>query len=175
MYEQQSLLTAIWTRSLTPSGHNDAQPQEQAQKAPAVKYYPIDEETARRAHEMMSMRDYPAGRATNEYRASVDKAAALVERCKAATSPYYHGKLDALLDRYARRLAQWTNDYNRNGASCPSILVSGGSNFPVKKKQAPERPRGQACGRSIQKRSRPSCTKSKPSAPAHRSGRPSRP
>ena len=32
-------------------------PQEQAQKAPAVKYYPIDEETARRAHEMMSMRD----------------------------------------------------------------------------------------------------------------------
>lgn len=57
-----------------------------------------------------------------------------MERCKAATSPYYHDKLDALLDRYARRLAQWTNDYNRNGASCPSVLVSGGSNFPVKKK-----------------------------------------
>ena len=77
---------------------------------------------------------YPENRATNEYRAAVDKAAALVERCKSATSPYYHGKLDALLDRYARRLAQWTNDYNRNGASCPSVLVSGGSNFPVKKK-----------------------------------------
>lgn len=135
MYEQQSLLTADLDEIIDATGHNDAQPQEQAQKAPAVKYYPIDEETARRAHEMMSMRDYPAGRATNEYRASVDKAAALVERCKAATSPYYHGKLDALLDRYARRLAQWTNDYNRNGASCPSILVSGGSNFPVKKKQ----------------------------------------
>ena len=135
MYEQQSLLTADLDEIIDATGHNGAQPQEQAQKAPAVKYYPIDEETARRAHEMMSMRDYPAGRATNEYRASVDKAAALVERCKAATSPYYHGKLDALLDRYARRLAQWTNDYNRNGASCPSILVSGGSNFPVKKKQ----------------------------------------
>ena len=135
MYEQQSLLTADLDEIIDATGHNDAQPQEQAQEAPAVKYYPIDEETARRAHEMMSMRDCPAGRATNEYRASVDKAAALVDRCKAATSPYYHGKLDALLDRYARRLAQWTNDYNCNGASCPSILVSGGSNFPVKKKQ----------------------------------------
>ena len=98
-------------------------------------YYPINENLARASHDMRSMSTYPDGYATREYRASVDKAAALVERCKAATSPYYHGKLDALLDRYARRLAQWTNDYNRNGASCPSILVSGGSNFPVKKKQ----------------------------------------
>ena len=67
-------------------------------------------------------------------RAAVDKAASLVERYKAATSPYYHDKLDALLDRYARRLAQWTNDYNRNGASCPSVLVCGAGNFPVRKK-----------------------------------------
>ena len=74
MYEQQSLLTADLDEIIDATGHNDAQPQEQAQEAPAVKYYPIDEETARRAHEMMSMRDYPAGRATNEYRASVDKA-----------------------------------------------------------------------------------------------------
>lgn len=68
MYEQQSLLTADLDEIIDATGHNDAQPQEQAQEAPAVKYYPIDEETARRAHEMMSMRDYPAGRATNEYR-----------------------------------------------------------------------------------------------------------
>ena len=133
MYEQQSLLTADLDEIIDATGHNDAQPQEQAQKAPAVKYYPIDEETARRAHEMMSMRDYPAGRATNEYRASVDKAAALVERCKAATSPYYHGKLDALLDRYARRLAQWTNDYNRNQASYPSQFISGAGGYNMRK------------------------------------------
>lgn len=130
MHEQLNLLNAdLDATSAEP------QPQEQADKAaPRPKYYPIDENMARRAHEMMSMRDYPENRATSEYRAAVDKAAALVDRCKAATSPYYHGKLDALLDRYARRLAQWTNDYNRNGASCPSVLVSGGSNFPVKKK-----------------------------------------
>lgn len=133
MHEQLNLLTASLDEIIDAAG--GPQHQEQANEAaPRVKYYPIDEAMARRAHEMMSMRDYPENRATNEYRAAVDKAAALVERCKAATSPYYHGKLDALLDRYARRLAQWTNDYNRNGASCPSVLVSGGSNFPVKKK-----------------------------------------
>lgn len=98
-------------------------------------YYPIDENTARLSHQMMSMSDYKEGSATAGYRAAVDEAAALVERQKQKVSPFYHEKLDALLDRYARRLAQWTNDYNRNGASCPSILVSGRANFPVRKKQ----------------------------------------
>lgn len=98
-------------------------------------YYPIDEDTARRAHEMMSFRDYQPGSATAEYRAQVDRAAALVERCKAATSPFYHDKLDALLDRYARRLAEWTNAYNRNDASCPSVMICGAGNFPVRKNQ----------------------------------------
>ena len=65
----------------------------------------------------------------------MDKAAALVEEKKQKVSPYYHEKLDALLDSYARRLAQWTDDHNRNGASCPSVLVCGAGNFPVRKKQ----------------------------------------
>ena len=135
MHEQLNLLNADLDAIINASTPGDPKPHEQPDKAaPHPQYYPIDENMARRAHEMMSMRDYPENRATNEYRAAVAKAAALVERCKAATCPYYHDKLDALLDRYARRLAQWTNDYNRNGASCPSVLVAGGSNFPVKKK-----------------------------------------
>ena len=98
-------------------------------------YYPINENTARLSHQMMSMSDYKEGSATAGYRAAVDEAAALVERQKQKVSPFYHEKLDALLDRYARRLAQWTNDHNRNGASCPSVLVCGAANFPVRKKQ----------------------------------------
>ena len=97
-------------------------------------YYPINENTARLSHQMMSMSDYKEGSATAGYRAAVDEAAALVERQKQKVSPFYHEKLDALLDRYARRLAQWTNDHNRNGASCPSVLVCGPANFPTKKK-----------------------------------------
>lgn len=100
-----------------------------------MKYYEISEETARLAHEMRSMRDYRTGSATAEYRAAVDQAAELVEAQKAKVSAFYHDKLDGLLDRYARRLAEWTNAYNRNGASCPSVLISGASNFPVKKKE----------------------------------------
>lgn len=99
-----------------------------------MKYYEIDETTARRSHEMMSMTDYREGSATAGYRAAVDEAAALVERQKKKVNPFYHEKLDGLLDRYARRLAEWTNAHNRNGASCPSVLVCGPSNFPVRQK-----------------------------------------
>lgn len=98
-------------------------------------YYPIDETTARRANDMNSMRDYRPGSATAEYRAAVDKAAALVEQRKQKVSPFYHDKLDGLLERYSRRLASYYNDYYRNEAACPSILISGGSNFPVRKKE----------------------------------------
>lgn len=100
-----------------------------------MKYYEVSEELARRSHEMMSMSDYKTGSATAEYRAAVDRAAELVEKQKKRVSPFYHEKLDALLDRYARRLAEWTDAHNRNGASCPSVLVAGFSNFPTRKKE----------------------------------------
>ena len=100
-----------------------------------MKYYEINEETARRANDVNSMRDYRHGSATEEYRAAVDKAAALVQAQTSKISPYYHDKLDALLDRYSRRLADYYNAYYRNESACPSILVCGGSNFPVRKKQ----------------------------------------
>lgn len=134
MYEQTTLLTAGLDEITGTTDHSDTQPQEQTPQPPAVRYYEINEETARRSHEMMSMTDYKPGSATAEYQAAVDKAVELLERKKKAVSPFYHDKLDALLDRYARRLAQWTNDYNRNGASCPSVLVCGPANFPTKKK-----------------------------------------
>lgn len=52
-------------------------------------YYPINENLARASHDMRSMSTYPDGYATREYRASVDKAAALVEEKKQKVSPYY--------------------------------------------------------------------------------------
>lgn len=96
-------------------------------------YYEISEETARNAHYCVHMSDYEPGSATASYRNSVNSAAHLVEQQKARTSAFYHDKLDALLDRYARRLAQWTNDYNRNQASYPSQFISGAGNFNMRK------------------------------------------
>lgn len=97
-------------------------------------YYEINEDLARRCHEMTSFFDYAPGSATAEYRAAVDAAAALTADRKRHTSPFYHSRLDSLLDSYARRLAAWTNAYNTNGASCPSVLICGPANFPTAKK-----------------------------------------
>ena len=133
MYEQIGMIDQT-LEEVSPAATETQPEQPAAEAAPAVRYYEISEETARRANDANSMRDYKPGSATAEYRATVDKAAALVESKKAKVSPYYHDKLDSLLDRYARRLAEYYNAYYRNEASCPSILISGGSNFPVNKK-----------------------------------------
>ena len=42
-----------------------------------MKYYPIDEDAARRANDMNSIYDYAAGAATREYRRAVNQAATL--------------------------------------------------------------------------------------------------
>ena len=43
-------------------------------------------------------------------------------------------RIDALVDRYARKLAENLNERNVIDARVPSILISGGGNFPVAKK-----------------------------------------
>ena len=98
-------------------------------------YYPINEDAARRAKNMNSFSDYKEGSATASYRSMVDEAAALDERQKARVDPMYHEKIDRLLDLYARKLAENMNAGFSIDARCPSILISGGSNFPVRKKE----------------------------------------
>lgn len=97
------------------------------------KYYPINEEAAKRAKDMNSFSDYQPGSATASYRAMVDEAYAAAERQKARVDPMYHDKIDALVDRYARKLAENLNERNVIDARVPSILISGGGNFPVTK------------------------------------------
>ena len=100
-----------------------------------MQYYPIDEELARRAKEMSSYSNYVPGSATAEYRRSVDEAAALAERQKRKVDPIHHERIDQLLDAYARRLAENINQGNAIAARVPSILIAGGGNFPVRKKE----------------------------------------
>lgn len=98
------------------------------------KYYEISEAAAKRAKAMNSYSDYAPGSATAGYRAMVDEAYALAEKQKAQVDPMYHDKIDALVDRYARRLAENLNERNAIDARVPSILITGGGNFPVAKK-----------------------------------------
>ena len=101
----------------------------------SVTYYPINEGAARRAKEAMSYDSYKPGSATAEYRHYVDKAAELAARQKKRVDPSFHAKIDGLLDTYARKLAANMNKGYEIAARVPSILIAGGSNFPVKKKQ----------------------------------------
>ena len=98
-------------------------------------YYPINETLARQANTMNSYYEYKAGSATAEYHAMVDEAAAIAEKQKARTDPMYHEKIDRLLDTYARRLADNFNENFEIQTRCPSILVAGRANFPVRKKE----------------------------------------
>ena len=99
-----------------------------------AKYYEINESAARIAHEANSMRDYCEGEKTASYRRYVDKAYAYGEDRK-AKYPEVAERIDYLCDLYARKLAMWYNESFRIEAMCPSFMISGGSNFPVKKKE----------------------------------------
>lgn len=139
--EQQTPATG--TGAEAPAEQPEATTAEQAEQAEqptpenrpetVPPYGSIDEETARNAHYCVHMSDYEPGSATASYRNSVNSAAHLVEQQKARVSAFYHDKLDTLLNSYARRLAQWTNDYNRNQASYPSQFIAGAGNFNMRK------------------------------------------
>ena len=106
-----------------------------------INYYPINEGTARRAKEMNSFSDYKEGSATAEYRAMVDKAAAIAGQQKSRVDPMYHEKIDHLLDTYARKLAENMNQSFAIDARVPSVMIAGPANFPVGKKEKQNRAR----------------------------------
>lgn len=98
------------------------------------KYYEINEKLAKAAHEMMSFSDYSEGSKTEEYKSSVDKAYDLADRISEA-KPKQAERAYKIAAAYARRLADNLNASSRIGTMCPSVLIAGPSNFPVKKKE----------------------------------------
>lgn len=96
-----------------------------------MKYYEIDETTASRAKEMWSFRPYVMGSTTESYKKQVDDCYALVEKLPETLKE----KGNSIADRYARRLAEWYNKQFRIEMMCPSVMISGAGNFPVRKKE----------------------------------------
>lgn len=96
-----------------------------------IKYYEINETAARQARECWSFRDYQHGSKTAEYKARVDECYSLVDKLPDDLKE----KGATMADRYARRLAEWYNKQFRIEMMCPSVMISGGSNFPVRKKE----------------------------------------
>ena len=116
-------------KATAPQSHAAEQPET------TVTYYPINEAAAKRAKEAISYSDYKPGSATAEYRHYVDEAAEIAARQKKRVAPSFHAKIDGLLDTYARKLAANMNKGYEITARVPSILITGGSNFPVRKKE----------------------------------------
>ena len=96
-----------------------------------MKYYEIDETAARRGREQWSFSEYKDGSKTSEYRAQVDEVYKIVDELPDDLKE----KGSAMAERYARRLAEWYNKQFRIEMMCPSVMISGGSNFPVRKKE----------------------------------------
>lgn len=96
-----------------------------------MRYYPIDENAARQARQMWSFSDYKQGSKTAEYRAQVDECYSIVD----SLPDDLKERGAELADRYARKLAEWYNKQFRIELMCPSVMISGGSNFPVHKKE----------------------------------------
>lgn len=100
----------------------------------AKKYYPIDEEAAKRAQVMWSFRDYVTGTKTKEYQNLVDEAYQLADDV-AEKYPDRAESAYILADKYAKKLADNFFADSHINLRCPSMLIAGPANFPVRKKE----------------------------------------
>ena len=96
-------------------------------------YFPINEKDAAHARGMWSFTPYEPGSTTKEYRAAVDEAYDLADEA-AARNENAGVHAYAIAERYSRRLAEYYNRDISINLMCPSVMICGPANFPVKKK-----------------------------------------
>lgn len=96
----------------------------------------INEENARIAKQLSSFSDYVEGSATASYNAQCAEAAAILEKVKAkCATDEQRERAEYLYNRYCSVLADAINRDNEIGTRCPSVLICGPANFPVRKKE----------------------------------------
>ena len=98
------------------------------------KYFIINESNAKVAHNLMSFSDYADGSTTNSYRSAVDKAYDLADKV-VEQRPTEAERAYRLAERYSKKMAEYYNKDSSIGMMCPSVMISGAGNFPVKKKE----------------------------------------
>lgn len=100
--------------------------------------YAINEELAKRAKNSYSFTDYFANSATDSYNKRVslfeDTVKGLIGRCGEPT-PDQMDLINYYFDKFCKKLAFAINRENQITASCPSVMITGSSNFPVRKKE----------------------------------------
>lgn len=101
-------------------------------------YYSINESAAKTAHNMMSFNDYKEGSKTAEYKGYVDKAYELADKI-AEAKPGQAERIYSMVARYSKKMAEYINKDIHIGCMCPSVMISGAGNFPVRKKEKQNR------------------------------------
>lgn len=97
-------------------------------------FYTINERAAKMANDMMSFSDYKEGSKTAEYQSYVNKAYNLADKI-AEARPNQAERVYSMAARYSKRMAEYMNREIHIGCMCPSVMISGAGNFPVKKKE----------------------------------------
>ena len=97
-------------------------------------YYSINEAAAKMANDMMSFSDYKEGSKTAEYKGYVDRAYELADKI-AAARPDQADRAYGMAAAYSKRMSEYMNRDIQIGCMCPSVLISGAGNFPVRKKE----------------------------------------
>lgn len=82
---------------------------------------------------MWSFSDYKPGSTTEEYKSYVNEAYNLADEV-AAKDEKAGVRAYAVAERYSKRMAEYFNRDISINLMCPSVMISGPANFPVKKK-----------------------------------------
>lgn len=96
-------------------------------------YFPINEKDAAHARGMWSFSEYRPGSTTEEYKSYVNEAYDLADEV-AAKDEKAGVRAYAVAERYSKRMAEYFNRDISINLMCPSVMISGPANFPVKKK-----------------------------------------
>lgn len=104
--------------------------------------FPINETLARQANDAYSMDEYKSGRATAEYERIVEEfeqeVDRLIETRNTTDWPLSDAEITSIssyAERYSAKLAAAINQQHSIQARCPSVLIAGFANFPVRKKE----------------------------------------
>ena len=96
-------------------------------------YFPINEKMAGHARSMWSFSEYRPGSTTEEYKSYVNEAYDLADEV-AAKDEKAGVRAYAVAERYSKRMAEYFNRDISINLMCPSVMICGPANFPVKKK-----------------------------------------
>jgi hypothetical protein len=99
----------------------------------------INEGLAKRAKQSISFSDYKAGSATEEFNYYVNEfkngIQEVIKRKNITITNEMQEYIDYYTSKYVNKLANAINKENEIIARCPSIMITGAGNFPVRKKE----------------------------------------